>query len=288
METRNPAPVHPEPPVIDLCACPTVRPPALPNARVPLVVGLVLLGLGSTISSAMADEITLLPTRDATLFQDDDGDLANGSGSYLFVGVGNDPKRALLAFDIASSIPAGSIIESVELELNMSRTIVSGMRLELYRMTADWGEGASDAGGQEGAGIDSEPGDATWQHRYYPDTPWTDPGGDFVAVPSAERIVNAEGPYAWGPTPEMVADVQGWLDDPSTDFGWVVIGPELFFQSAKRFDSRENSDPARRPRLRIVFQPPPPIVPEVPLSRASSLLLLGLVALAGLVLLRRS
>lgn len=224
---------------------------------------------------ALGDEVELVPSRDTTLFLDATGALANGSGSYLFVGVGDDPKRALLAFD-TGPIPAGSTIEEAELTLQMSRTIVSGMRLELSRVTTAWGEGASDAGGQEGMGAPSAADDATWIHTFFDTALWTTPGGDFADTPSAERIVNDTGSYTWGSTPEMVADIQGWLDDPSTNHGWILIGPELFFQSAKRFDSRENADPARWPRLRVVFQPPPPQVPAVPSIGTLGAMLLGL------------
>jgi hypothetical protein len=50
----------------------------------------------------------------------------------------------------------------------------------------------------------------------------------------------------------MVADVQGWLDTPANNHGWILIGPEDV-QSAKRFGSRENSDVALRPALVLEF-----------------------------------
>lgn len=55
----------------------------------------------------------------------------------------------------------------------------------------------------------------------------------------------------------MASDVQAWLDDPNSNFGWIVIGDELPNQSsAKRFDSRESSDTGNRPVLTIEFEPP--------------------------------
>ncbi len=44
------------------------------------------------------------------------------------------------------------------------------------------------------------------------------------------------------------------LDDPSTNFGWIVIGNEETIQTAKRFDSREVSQAGRRPRLTITYR----------------------------------
>jgi hypothetical protein len=54
----------------------------------------------------------------------------------------------------------------------------------------------------------------------------------------------------------MIADVQGWLDDTSTNFGWLLRGSEAGLQTAKRFDSREVSNPSNRPELTIEFTPP--------------------------------
>jgi hypothetical protein len=50
----------------------------------------------------------------------------------------------------------------------------------------------------------------------------------------------------------MVEDVQGWLDTPSSNFGWILIGPEDS-QSAKRFDSRENANMQSRPMLTVQY-----------------------------------
>ena len=51
----------------------------------------------------------------------------------------------------------------------------------------------------------------------------------------------------------MVADVQGWLDDASTNFGWIIIGNESTNKTTKRFDSRENPSEGNRPTLAIEY-----------------------------------
>ena len=56
----------------------------------------------------------------------------------------------------------------------------------------------------------------------------------------------------------MAADVQGWLDNPSANFGWLLQGNESQGGTAKRFDSRENPTPSNRPTLVVQFTPPPP------------------------------
>lgn len=198
--------------------------------------------------------------KDNTLFQDATGALSNGAGSHIFAGsIILDPiqvRRALLQFDIAGSIPAGSTITDVVLQLNMSRTIAASFDVSLHHVNADWGEGTSQAPGQEGAGDPSATDDATWIHRFFSTSEWTTPGGDFEAGASATTAVDGLGAYEWGSTAGMVADVQGWLDSPSTDFGWIVLGDETVQTTAKRFDSRENPVAANRPVLSVTYTPP--------------------------------
>ena len=104
-------------------------------------------------------------------------------------------------------------------------------------------------------GAPSTPGDATWIHTFFDTGAWTNPGGDFAAAPSAVLSVGAVGFFTWS-SAQMVADVQAWLDDPSTNFGWMVRGAEGL-ASTRRFDSRENPTAAFRPRLTVRFQPAP-------------------------------
>ena len=40
---------------------------------------------------------------------------------------------------------------------------------------------------------------------------------------------------------QMAADVQSWLDTPSQNYGWTVIGNETQIQTTKRFGTRENT-----------------------------------------------
>jgi hypothetical protein len=54
-----------------------------------------------------------------------------------------------------------------------------------------------------------------------------------------------------------VADVQGWVNQPATNFGWLVQGNEITLQSVKRFDSRE-AGAATRPQLTVVYTPSNP------------------------------
>lgn len=202
--------------------------------------------------------VTLAPDRDNTLYENPAGALSNGAGQSLFAGLTNDTfvRRAILHFDLASSaIPAASTIDSVRLTLNMRRTIAGSRTVALHRVTADWGEAGSNAGGAEGMGAPAQPGDATWIHQFYDTDLWAAPGGDFAAAASASVPVGNVGPYTWGSTAQLVADVQGWLDNPASNLGWILIGDESAKATAKQFDSRESSV-GIRPELRVFFTKP--------------------------------
>jgi hypothetical protein len=49
--------------------------------------------------------------------------------------------------------------------------------------------------------------------------------------------------------------VQAWLDDPTANFGWTVIGNEQTPQQVRRFEAKE-SIAAWRPKLVVEFDPP--------------------------------
>lgn len=204
---------------------------------------------------AASTTITLVPSKDNTLFESETGNLSNGAGLFFFAGRTNQGllRRGLLAFDIAASVPAGAVIESVELRMEMNRTVAGNIEIGLHRVLADWGEGTSDAEGQEGPGGTSTAGDATWLHTFYDTATWSTPGGDFAANASASQVVGSFEFYTWGSNTALVADVQSWLDDPSGNFGWAVLGDESANRTVKRFASRENTAPTTRPMLTVTY-----------------------------------
>jgi len=212
-------------------------------------------------------EFALLPaTKDSTLIEDPSGILANGSGPSIFSGRINSAsrsiRRALVAFDIAAAVPQGSIITGARLHLNLSATSAGPATMRLQRVLADWGEGASSSGG--GGGAPSVQGDSTWIHRFYDALFWSRPGGDFDPMPRGDALVDQPGPYTWESTSGMVADVESWLDDPSRNFGWILLGDETSSQTVKRFDSRESPEVAGRPLLEVEYIPlckPDPVGP---------------------------
>ena len=202
--------------------------------------------------------ISLSPSKDNTLYETISGTTSNGAGQFLFAGVtnGGEIRRAVIAFDVVGAIPSGSTITSVNLTLQMSRTQAGSETVQLHKLLADWGQGTSDTFGTEGSGTTATSGDATWVHRFFDTDTWQTPGGDFPPTVSASALVSGIASYTWNSTTQLVADVQGWLDTPSGNFGWVLQGNESRIQTAKRFDSMENGTEANRPVLTIEFIPP--------------------------------
>ena len=89
--------------------------------------------------------VELPSVADNTLYEDDNGLLSNGAGEYFFAGrVGNSGgdkfRRGLIRFGL-STIPSTATINSVTLDLNMSRTrFTSNQAVSLHTVLADWGE----------------------------------------------------------------------------------------------------------------------------------------------------
>jgi cytochrome c peroxidase len=206
-------------------------------------------------SSQPPARVTLHPSKDNTLYEDDTGSLSNGAGSFFFVGKTDQEfmRRGIIAFDVAGGIPAGSTIVSATLRCHMSKTNSVAQPVTLHRLLADWGEGRSNAPENEGTGTSATTGSATWLHTFFRTDFWTTPGGDFWPTDSATTIVGGLGFYTWGSTAEMVADVQAWLDNPETNFGWLLAGNESTWQTTKRFDSREHAEPSNWPVLIVDY-----------------------------------
>jgi hypothetical protein len=232
--------------------------PKIPRALVLLTALLV----GSAHVAAQETELSFPASLDTSIYSN--GDFSDGQGPFIWVSVLADGtiRRALLKFDL-SSIPVGATVTEARLDLYQSRAR-AGHNVSLHRLLGSWGEGASN-GGSQGAGAPAQTGDATWAHRFFPDTLWINQGGDFDGVASATVFVGADNQsYAWlgrpaaqgGPNPRMLDDVQRWVNAPLQNHGWILIGDETVEQNAKRLQSAENG--TLPPRLVIRFTPPAP------------------------------
>ena len=243
--------------------------------------GLSLLLALACVSVAQADTITLHASMDASIVAGNPNN-SNGGGPCFFVGTdGNSsPHRALISFSLAG-IPAGATISGVQLNLTLAQVAGSGgggggmiahtATIGLFDLTHSWGEGTveSDAFGigGTGQGDTANPGDATWNDAFAQQTPWHAPGGDHASSASSTLFLDsnvAGTPYSWLSTPQLVADVQGWLDNPSTNFGWELINADetsqrtffAFFSS--EWHTFAGGDASQEPALQVTFTVPEP------------------------------
>lgn len=243
-------------------------------------------------ANAQDIEAVLEPMQDTSIYAGTSGSntLSDGKGESLWLATTAEglTRRALIKFDL-SAIPPGSVIRQTTLFLYQLRARDEHV-VRLHRVLASWGEGASNAG-SAGTGAPAQPGDATWLHRFYPGTLWLAAGGDFLPTASASQVVGPPNVrYSWGGeapaqganAPPMVKDVQGWVDAPASNHGWILIGVETTLQNAKRFQSRENA--VERPRLVVRYQPAPLLAAsdgDIPLP-GWAVLALGAALAAGL------
>lgn len=225
------------------------------------------------------------PSKDNTLYEHtmNPAEWSNGAGQYMFSGqIGamavaplGPLRRALIAFDIAGVVPANATITGATLRLNVSRARNVGANVALHRLLVNWGEGGSDAPGNEAGGAnganpdgstlpDAEPNEATWTHRLHDGGAageWDNlaggaPGADYETDASATQSVTSAGSYTWS-SATLVSDVQFMLDNPAANFGWMIIGEEATAFSVKRYDTREHPTVANRPLLTIEYTTPP-------------------------------
>jgi spore coat protein A len=219
----------------------------------------VVIALSMLPLTARAATAIINPGQDNTLAQELP-DNSSGSCDALFSGMtdNNVARRALLKFDIAGNIPPGSTINSVTLGMTVTRgSNHADAMMTLHRVTTGWGEGSNGCGVRGGGqGEPAVAGAATWLSALHNQAPaWGTPGGDYIAVASGSTLVNGTAPV-WPSTTSMVSDVQDWLDNPATNYGWILVGDEASPTTARRFDSREG---ASGPALVVDFTPSGPV-----------------------------
>lgn len=199
----------------------------------------------TTIALSAQTTVTILPAKDTTLYENINGDLANGAGPSVFIGRvgitgGFGIRRTVMQYDIAAAVPAGARIIAAELDwFSAQSAAFLPIQTFAHRVTTDWNEGTSQAPGQGGAGGVALAGETTWLHTDFPNTFWNNPGGDFAATPSYTFDMPGIGAFLIPPAPGLVSDIQDMLDNPSNNFGWLFKTDEVQNTVARRLPSRE-------------------------------------------------
>lgn len=199
-----------------------------------------------TISSVSCDADVSFPLlQDTTIFE---GTGLGGAGAspILYAGrlgdLGNGLRRRfLIQFDVLGSRPEGCGASVALATLSLSNGRVKDANkvgLRIHRVEREWKEGS-------GMNQDAEPGSAeegepTWGWRSWQSARWATPGGDFVASPSASSTEACPGRFSCQrsfASLGLAADVERWRQQPSSNYGWIVIGVEDELQTAQQFTS---------------------------------------------------
>jgi hypothetical protein len=210
-----------------------------------------LLIVGSKLSHAQLDSMSFVPVRDNTIYSEVPNN-SNGLGFFLFAGRtegenGTENRRALLKFDF-SSLPANAQIQSVKLSIGVTKAsrfhpITATYNFALHKVLKNWSEGTS-VSNPGGKGIPATTNDATWASNLFGSSAWTNPGGDFTSTASATSSVTylsfPQNFGVWNST-AMKNDVIAWKSNPSTNFGWIIIGEEAVIGSAFQFASKDGN-----------------------------------------------
>ncbi len=234
-------------------------------ASVPLIAALFFSGVWTCIA-----QVSISAQRDTTIYSENSA-INNGAGVGVFVGrnSGGNLRRTLISFDIAGAVPAGATITSVSLSMSVTKSQLTSESISLRKISSDWGEGSTvGAGGGGGQGVSATAGSATWGSRLSGSATWATAGGDFSSTVTASSTASSSGTVTWS-SAQMASDVQNWLNSPSSNFGWILIGDESSSQSVKRLGSRQDSTSSERPVLTVSFTAvpePTAIVPAILLT----------------------
>ena len=226
------------------------------------------LALGGFALRAGAASLTNNSSADTSLLEIEPAHNNGGQGFTISGALQNPPvnplrTRALYRFDF-TALPTNTLIRAVVLELTVTRQPGDGLAnsaFGIHRMLRPWGEGTNVAIDHPGQGTPATAGEATWSHSFFPTNAWAAAGGaadvDFVGAESSFADVTIDGTSPrFATTPELVDDLQSWVNNPQSNFGWILISDaEDTAFTARHFGSRE--DPNNHPNLEIEFLVPP-------------------------------
>jgi hypothetical protein len=189
-------------------------------------------------------------------------------------------RRGLIEFNVAGSgIPADATITGGSLTLCDVQGSNGSQTISLYDVLQTWGQGTSNGNAM---GVPPSNHDATWIYSIYNTSAplfgstWLTPGGNFSATLSGSAVDNvaAGGLVTWS-SAQIVNDIQNWLDNPSSNYGWLLQGNESTGKTTKQFEgSALNDSFAYAPLLTVQYTVPAP-------EPATAALLAAGMALAG-------
>lgn len=218
-----------------------------------LAIFMAAIGLGMVASGeSRAATVSVTPVADSYIKEPSPFGSPNtppdefATGATAAVNIQSYRMRGLMRFDLGAAIPAGAIVRSVSLSIRVTKKPVTGAEnssFELRRVLQDWDET-----------------NVSWSERNT-GIQWGTPGAlglsDLASESSAVVQVRDLGAYTFATSSVLVSDVQGWVDSPGTNFGWMIRSQSEGVPRTVRFiASRESSTVSNRPTLTIDFDVP--------------------------------
>lgn len=150
----------------------------------------------------------------------------------------------LVRWDISAHVPPGAVVTGVTITLDIEADD-PGQTANIHQLRRAWTEGD----GTTGSGVTwaTTNGATAWGTAGAENTT-TDRGATVLAT-----ISGAAGPRVATFGAAGLAVVQGWVDDPATNFGVLLRGTSA---DAVDYGSRETGTLTRRPKLTVTFTPP--------------------------------
>jgi len=234
------------------------------------------------VSTARADMMaSISSTGDDTLFQGGVNDSLGVPGVFVGTDGGTSDKIGLMAFNV-SSIPSYATITGVTLDLYIGMVAGSSgsnvsdfgplRTISLYDESQAWGASANASGassfGGHGQGSAAIAGDATWDDAKYPSTAWTggvpaNITGTSTALATTSGIEGTDGAEVTWSSTSLIAEVQGWLNTPSSNNGLVLVNADstdpttfLAFWGAQGAQNATNN---MAPNLAVTYTVPEPV-----------------------------
>jgi hypothetical protein len=138
-------------------------------------------------------------------------------------------RRALFRFDLTGQVPQGATITGASLSVTVVKVPLSPINsnFDVYRLIRPWDEGT--------VTWNSASSGVAW------DSPGAEGPGDFIPTASSFVFVSGLATYTFPAFDALLADIQAWVDNPATNFGWLLVSEdETDFKTARHFATRES------------------------------------------------